>query len=175
MNPVLKRLQGKIGDGLRDLDAVQTQMRPPADPRAWSIQQIVEHLCMSYASTAEVFENRIARRSATKASPSVRQRIGQIVLVRWGYFPRGRKAPAAVCPANDVPEYSGRALTERAAGLLERLDGLADEGERLFGRGRAISHGVLGPLSIPDWRRFHLIHAEHHLKQIRAIRAAHGL
>ena len=175
MNPVLKRLEVGIGECLHDLDAAQMQLRPQADVGRWTIQQIVEHLCLTYSSTAEVFETRIARGSATKASPSVRQRLGQFTLLRCGYFPRGRKAPAAVCPACDGVAKSGIVLANGAEGLLARFDGLADEAERLFGTGRAISHGVLGPLSVADWRRFHLIHGEHHLKQVRAIRAAHGL
>ncbi len=31
---------------------------------------------------------------------------------------------------------------------------------------------VLGPLNIDQWRKFHLVHGEHHLKQIAAIRKA---
>jgi hypothetical protein len=34
---------------------------------------------------------------------------------------------------------------------------------------------VLGPLSINQWSRFQLIHGEHHVKQILAIRDAHHL
>jgi hypothetical protein len=34
---------------------------------------------------------------------------------------------------------------------------------------------ILGPLTIRQWRKFHLIHGRHHIKQIRAIRAAHHL
>jgi hypothetical protein len=30
---------------------------------------------------------------------------------------------------------------------------------------------VLGPLSMQQWRKFHLIHGRHHLKQIARIRA----
>jgi hypothetical protein len=32
---------------------------------------------------------------------------------------------------------------------------------------------VLGPLSVDQWRRFQLIHGEHHLRQIISIRKAY--
>jgi hypothetical protein len=34
---------------------------------------------------------------------------------------------------------------------------------------------VLGPLSAQQWRRFHQVHGQHHLRQIHAIRAEHGV
>jgi hypothetical protein len=30
---------------------------------------------------------------------------------------------------------------------------------------------VLGPLTIPQWRRFHLVHTQHHMKQVARLRA----
>jgi hypothetical protein len=33
----------------------------------------------------------------------------------------------------------------------------------------------LGPLGAGQWRRFHLSHGRHHIRQILAIRRAHGI
>ncbi len=44
--------------------------------------------------------------------------------------------------------------------------------EQLFGsRRRSVRHMILGPLSLAQWRRFHLVHGRHHIRQIAAIRA----
>ena len=51
-----------------------------------------------------------------------------------------------------------------------QIDELTRRGEELFGDQSAVSHSVLGPLSMQEWRRFHLIHGRHHVKQIQAIR-----
>lgn len=105
----------------------------------------------------------------------MRQRAAQWLVLGVGYFPSGVKAPVGVMPGVVEVALSGEELTERAREALERLDRLAVEAERLFGRGRSVSHGVLGPLHVMQWRRFHLVHGEHHLKQVRAIRRANGL
>jgi hypothetical protein len=55
------------------------------------------------------------------------------------------------------------------------MDKTLDEAESLFGKRRATTHPILGPLSIAEWRRFHLSHGHHHVKQIWAIRREHGV
>jgi hypothetical protein len=175
MDILLERLQREIGQSLRGLDAAQTQLRPLQGVDRWSIQQIVEHLMLTYSSTAGVFRTRLAKGTPTKARPNARQRLGQFVLLRIGYLPRGRKAPVGVTPVLGGEALSGAVLTERVAEKLGIFDELAVEAERLFGTRRAISHGVLGAIGAADWRRFHLVHGRHHVRQILAIRAMHGV
>ncbi|MGZ7099671.1 MAG: DUF1569 domain-containing protein [Candidatus Angelobacter sp.] len=33
-----------------------------------------------------------------------------------------------------------------------------------------MDHPVLGPLTAAEWRKFHLVHGLHHVKQIRSLR-----
>ena len=47
----LGELQHAIAYSLRGLDAAQTQLRPVKRKDRWSIQQIVEHLLLTYSST----------------------------------------------------------------------------------------------------------------------------
>lgn len=68
------------------------------------------------------------------------QVIGYLLVMRGGWIPRGWRAPGIV---------------------LER-ELLPARGADLF-----VKHPVLGDLTIPEWRRFHLLHCEHHAKQIR--------
>jgi len=175
MNQDLQRLQRAIAYGLRGLDSAQTQLRPSGRRERWSIQQIVEHLLLTYSSTETTIDTRLEKRSPTRAKPGPMQHIGQYTVIRLGYFPHGRKAPSMVTPAATQTPLSGEALTHSAAEHLQRLDTLFDEAEELFGAARCASHHVLGPLSIFQWRRFHLVHGEHHVRQILAIRKVHGV
>jgi hypothetical protein len=176
MNPTLLQLQREIASSLHGLDATKTQLRPPAHPAKWSIQQIVEHLLLTYSSAETAINARLAKRTPTRAQPTLRQRIFQYAVTRCGYFPTGREAPAMVTPQPTAHPLSGEDLAHATAEHLTYLDPLLAEAEALFGSAsQCASHAVLGPLSIDQWRMFQLVHGRHHLKQIAAIRHAHNL
>ena len=174
MHPVLEQLQLEFERGLEGLTPAQAQLRTEDDPGRWSVQQIVEHLLMTYDLSADTFEQRIAQGRPTQARPTLKQWLGQIVVVRLGRFPQGRKAPVRVMPGEPKEALSGVQLSGQTRERLQRFDAAAAKAEALFGQRRAITHAVLGPMSVWGWRRFHLTHGEHHLKQMAAIRSAHG-
>ncbi|HEY6412236.1 MAG TPA: hypothetical protein VIX42_01025 [Edaphobacter sp.] len=175
MDPILQQLQNEIGGSLNGLNSAQTQLVPSASSEKWSIQQIVQHLCLTYAFTETAFNARLAKGTPTGAKPTLQQHIGQYFLTTLGIFPTGRKAPERVTPPQIASPVCGSDLTHYSGEHLARIDKLFNQAEALFGRGRCISHMSLGPLSIHQWRRFHLVHGRHHIKQIRAIRVAHHL
>ena len=175
MNNDLRQLERGIAYSLEGLDSGQTQLRPSARRNRWSIQQIVEHLLLTYSATETAINARLEKGRPTQAKPKALQHFAQYTLIRLGYFPRGRKAPPAVAPTATEHPLSGRELTEAVSEHLRLLDELFNQGEELFGSARCASHMVLGPMSIPQWRRFQLIHGDHHVKQILAIRKVHGV
>jgi hypothetical protein len=176
MNPVLNQLQREIASSLRGLDSAQTQLRIPSRPGKWSIQQIIEHLLLSYSGTEMALNARLAKQSPTRAKPSLMEHIGQYTVISLGYFPTGREAPPLVTPPPTAHTLFGEELAEAASEHLRHVDTLCEEAERLFGsNNRCAGHMVLGPLSINQWRKFHLIHGEHHLRQVVAIRKAHQI
>ena len=176
MNPTLEQLQSEIASSLNGLDSTQTQLRPPSRPDKWSIQQIVEHLLLTYSSTAVAIDARLAKGTPTRAKPTLPQRVFGYAVTRYGYFPSGRQAPTMVTPEPNSQPLSGEDLALSASERLTHLDQLFAQAETLFGHAsRCASHAVLGPLKIEQWRRFQLIHGEHHLKQIAAIRKAHKI
>ena len=162
-------MKAECGGALAALDATQTQQRPKGRPAAWSIQQIIEHLLLTYASTQATMENRIAKGRATRAAATASNRCAQFVVARLGYFPKGLKAPAPVQPPDTPEPSSGPLLAERLARAVDAMDGVIVDVARVLGPGRTVSHTVLGPMRLSDWRRFHLAHARHHVKQILAI------
>lgn len=175
MHQDLLRLDTEVTKTLRGLDARATQATPTAHPDKWSIQQIVEHLLYTYRGSIPAIHARVDKHSATRAKPTFRQRVGQFFIITLGRFPRGREAPAAVSPTLPTTVQSGDELAARVSAELRKLDEVTDRGEHLFGDRRAVSHIILGPLSMQQWRRFQLVHGLHHLKQIHAIRRDHSI
>jgi hypothetical protein len=176
MNRNLEVLREELTKALSGLDERHTQLRPGGDAARWNVQQIAGHLRLTYVATVVAMDARIMKASATKAKPNLIQHVAQFTLISCGYFPRGRQAPDRVCSSNDDVPASGSALTSQIEEALATMDSRIDTAETIFGSSRrVVSHMVLGPLSMNQWRRFHLIHARHHIKQILGIRKEYGL
>lgn len=175
MNPILKQLQTSLVTSLKDLDSQQTQLRRLDKPESWSIQQISEHLALTYVLTVQSFRSRIAKASPTQATPTLKQLLFQLTVTTFGYFPTGRTSPELVTPPPPTTLLSGEEISGRMHQDLTALDEVFHQAGLLFGNRRVTSHHVLGPIKIKQWQQFHLIHGEHHVKQILTIRRAHHL
>ena len=168
MDP-LTTLKHELQGALHGLDTSQTQLRKPGVPEAWTVQQIAEHLRLSYASTRGVMETRIAKGVPTRTPVTPLGRVAQFAITRCGYFPRKRQAPAIVMPGKLTP-LDGDSVYQTVAADVDAMAKAIDEVERLLGSGRTVNHAVLGPMSAAQWRRFHLVHGRHHVRQIWRIR-----
>ncbi len=175
MHDDLRKLDTEVTIALRGIDSRNTQATPFAHRDKWSIQQIVEHLLSTYRGSIPAIEARVEKKSATRAKPNLRQRLAQFRIIKLGLFPNGRTAPAAVSPSLPTTVQSGDELAARVSAELKKLDDVTARGEHLFGDRRAVAHIILGMLSMDQWRRFHLIHGRHHLKQIRNIRRDYSI
>jgi hypothetical protein len=87
MHENLKRLDAELAVILVGLDARRAQLTPLANPNKWNIQEIVEHLLLSYRSTIGVVQVRLDKGTPTQAKPSLQQRVGQFGLISLGRFP----------------------------------------------------------------------------------------
>jgi len=136
-----------------------------APPGKWCPAQIVQHLALGIEYSARTFESRRARAPMRRRRRSPKELIGYWLVLRVGWIPGGWRAPAATRPGGQ-PE---RTAVERQ---------FREAVERLFVLERALlparradlfaKHPVLGDLTLPEWRRFHILHCAHHAKQIRA-------
>ena len=129
----------------------------------WSVAQVLEHLDLTYTKSAAGLVRRIQKGPMPARSRTMWQIFARFVVVRLGHFPTGRRAPESVLP-------QGRPFSEIAP-VLERhlveLDERLSEAERLFGdKVPILDHPIIGPFSVSDWRRFHLVHTRHHVKQL---------
>ena len=170
MHPTLKCLEAELTGSLTGLSPAELGATADGEPGKWCIHQIVCHLLLSYQTTIDVFEARIAKGTPTRTKPTLWQRLGQIYIIKLGRFPQGRKAPAAVDPSGPFPLCSVEDLIDRIQMELARFDAVADRAAELFGNFPAITHIVLGPMPVDSWRTFHLIHGRHHIDQILALR-----
>lgn len=175
MNTLFLQLEQTLTGPLQSLDAQQTQLHPIAHSDKWTIQQITEHLLLTYRSTCGAVESRLDKGHPTAARSTVKQRLAQFTLITCGFFPEGRPSPAMVTPEPTIEPLTGPQFLEQLHQALTAMDTVFDQAQATFGNQPAISHQILGPLSVRQWRRFHLVHARHHAKQIAAIRRAHGL
>jgi len=56
---------------------------------------------------------------------------------------------------------------------IAEMDAVIASCERKFGsRRKLLDHPVLGPLTAAQWRKFHLVHGLHHVKQLRHLKRA---
>jgi hypothetical protein len=83
-----------------------------------------------------------------------------------GYFPGGRTSPATAAPRGLPQEQVVSDIPVQIA----KMDSTIARAERQYGSAIAVlDHPILGPLSVKQWRKFHLVHGRHHLRQIREL------
>lgn len=133
----------------------------------WSPVEIVEHLQRAYSGTAKGFERCLDKNTPLATRRTMTQALQVLAVINLGYFPEGRKAPKHILPTGTIPLP---ALLEGVKRDLGWLDDAAVRIRRVFGGVRVLDHPILGPFTVDQWLRFHLIHTRHHEKQILARR-----
>jgi len=129
----------------------------------WSTAEILEHLNLTYIGTVKGLGRCIASGQTTASLDRSSKRLQRITVTKLGYFPNGRKSPDRVLPRGLPAEQVKAEILEN----VDRMNALIDECEARFGKRKPIAdHPVLGPLTAPEWRKFHLVHGRHHVKQI---------
>jgi hypothetical protein len=132
----------------------------------WDTTAILEHLALTYGSTARVMEKCMREGRPLATSANVSHRAAQFVVLALNFIPTGRKAPKQVVPAGMAPNE----VRELIFGNLEKMDlALAQCEQRFGGKVNIADHPVLGPIPISGWRKFHILHTRHHMKQIEAL------
>ena len=133
----------------------------------WCAAEILDHLNLTYKGTAKNLERCLASGQPIASSDRSSKRWQRLFLTRLGLFPRGRKSPERVRPRELPPEQVKTETFES----LRRMDKVIGECEARFGSTNPIAdHPILGPLTVKEWRGFHLTHGMHHVKQIRRLR-----
>lgn len=81
----------------------------------------------------------------------------------------GVQAPAVARPRGLPPE---KVRTEILA-TIQQMDEIITRCEAMIGSHvKLLDHPILGPLTAVQWKKLHLVHGLHHVKQIRRLRQA---
>jgi hypothetical protein len=130
----------------------------------WSPGQIVHHLAVGIDLSGRAFASRVGKPPMRRRARTPAQLLAHLLILGFGYFPPGRRAPETTLPA----QRPDRAATER---LLREGVARFVELSRTLLPARAhdlfVKHPVMGDLTLEEWMRFHRRHAAHHLRQIR--------
>ena len=134
-------------------------------PGAWCPGQIVDHIATAIENSAKGFASRVDKPPMQRRPRAVPQVVAQFIVFRIGVFPVRRRAPESALP-KDRPE---RAATERrlhvAVAAFQELERtlLPRRAHDLF-----VKHPVFGDLTLGEFMTFHIRHAEHHARQVKA-------
>jgi hypothetical protein len=164
MDSRLEKLQENLESAVEGMSSEQLSWHLPGK---WCAAEVLEHLYLAYAGTITGFERvmRKGRPLATRAS--MRQRVVTFVVVGLGHMSAGREAPAVARPKGLPVEQVRNEMAEKIAAM----DAIIAQCEARFGRGvKLLDHPILGPLNAAQWRKLHVVHGHHHLKQLLRLR-----
>jgi hypothetical protein len=165
--PAFRDLAAELGL----FDATSANVHPWGRPHCWSVHQIAEHLVLSMDCTRTTLEERLAKgRPGRNSRRSRTEWALQLMILSVGHMPKGVGAQEATTPKANLPTTGMRELTERVAAAIESLDAKLDECRQRFGMERVGRHFLLGPLRVDQWRRYHVLHLQHHLTQMCDLR-----
>ena len=168
MDSTLQRVQDAIEAATRGMTAEQLVQHPEGK---WSAAGILEHLSITFGGTARLMRKCMEGGKPLGSAPTLTQRFATLLVTGWGYFPTGRPAPEFARPQG----LSGEAALQTIRENLASMDQALAECEQRFGAQVKIAdHVVLGPLTVPQWRRFHWVHTRHHMKQIETLKGLKG-
>ena len=163
MDAKLEKLRGAIADAVAGMSEEEWNRHPDGK---WCAAEVLEHLYLTYTGTVKGFE-RMLQKGPAVTPATLRQRVAKLVVLGFSHMPEGRKAPAMATPKG-LPREKVRAEIGAKIGEMDEVISRC-EGQIGVGK-KVLDHVILGPLTAAQWRKFHLVHGLHHVKQIRALR-----
>jgi len=165
MHSVIQELHDAVASAYAGLTPQQLERRLEGK---WCIAEVLEHLYLTYKGTTRGLERCLEQGKPMARVPTLQDRVKATVVTGLGYMPSGREAPKHATPrgmkVHEVMDSIGQALAAMDAAITRT--------EETFGERTCIlDHPFLGPLTARQWRKFHLVHGRHHVKQIRHLRA----
>ena len=169
MDSHLEKLKESLEAAVEGLSSEQLNWHAPGK---WCAAEVLEHLYLSYTGTINGFERVMKAGKPLATRASVKHRVQSLVITGFGYMPTGRKAPAVAEPKGVPVEKVRRDLGAKMAAM----DAIIAQCEARFGgRVLLLDHPILGPLSATQWRKLHVVHGRHHLKQLLRLRERAGV
>jgi hypothetical protein len=173
MHAVFESVVRRFSRELDGLDLDISQKHPLDKTYLWGIQEIIEHLVLSYRVNAQDLEARLlkGRVSRRQRRTSV-QCVLQLMVLSFGHIPQGVPAMEETTPIpGSMPAMNGDDLLALLRKELGALDDVLNRCRRQYGIERVAAHPILGPMRVDQWRRFHVVHMLHHLEQLLRVKS----
>jgi hypothetical protein len=160
----LNELKESLQTAVEGMSSEQLSWHPPGK---WCAAELLEHLYLTYTGTIKGFERVLGKGKPLASRASVAQRALTFVVMGLGRMPAGRKAPAIVMPKGLPAEE----VRNEIGAKIVAMDAIIGQCEARFGRRvPLLDHPILGPLNATQWRKLHVVHGQHHLKQLLRLR-----
>jgi len=168
MHPISTQIRDAVANSIDGLTESEMRRHPEGK---WDTAAILEHLALTYGSTARVMQKCLREQRPLATSATLKHRVARGLVLKLSYIPSGRQAPKQVVPAG----IGAKEARELIFANLEKMDEALAQCEQCFGsKVKIADHPVLGPIRISGWRKFHLLHTRHHMKQIEALTRVTG-
>jgi hypothetical protein len=160
----LDKLKENLESAVEGMSSEQWIRHPPGK---WCAAEVLEHLYLTYTETINGFERVMKRGKPLVSRASMAHHVMILVVVGLGHMPAGRKAPAFIQPKGLPAEQ----VRNEIGAKIVAMDAIIAECEARFGPWvHLLDHPFLGPLTATQWRKLHLVHGRHHLKQLLRLR-----
>jgi hypothetical protein len=168
VGPHLEKLQREIASTISEFasDGTPGELWTKHAPGKWCAAEVLEHLYLTYTGTIKGFERVLEAGKPSVTPPTFKQRVGRVVVIGFGYLPSGREAPKMARPRGLPTEKVRAEILPKIA----EMDAFLSRCEEKLGRGKLLDHPIMGPLTVAEWKKFHLVHGLHHVKQLRKLR-----
>jgi Protein of unknown function (DUF1569) len=164
MDSRLEKLKENLESAVEGMSSEQLGWHLPGK---WCAAEVLEHLYLTYTGTIAGFDRVMTKGKPLATRASVAQRALTFVVVGLGRMPAGRKAPAMVAPKG-LPSEKVRS---EIGAKMAAMDAIIAQCEARFGgQLKVLDHPILGPLSATQFRKLHVVHGQHHLKQLLRLR-----
>jgi hypothetical protein len=164
MDFYLQRLHDALSSAIHDVTGDSLTRHPDGK---WSTAEILEHLYLTYTGTIKGFEKCLETGKPIARNPSLKDRVRVMVVIGLSHMPEGRTAPKAAVPRG-IPAET---IVAEIGPKIAAMDEIISRCENSYGkRTRLVDHPILGPLTGQQWRKFHWVHGQHHVKQILKLR-----
>jgi hypothetical protein len=164
MDSRMEELKKTLESAVEGMSSEQLSWHPEGK---WCAAEVLEHLYLTYTGTIKGFEKVIESGKPLATRSSLTHRLRTLVVVGLGRLPEGRTAPANTRPKGLVAET----VRNEVGTKIAAMDAIIAQCEDRFGRGvKLLDHPILGPLTATQWRKFHLVHGQHHQKQLFRLR-----
>ena len=166
MHPVLKVELHRLADTVRGLSLEEAQVHPLPGIGRWSAQEIVEHLILSYKFTSEEVKKRLDKGQSPRRRRGILEIFLRLQTLGLGNMTTGVPSMLRLKPKAYTP-CAGPELAERFLAAGEEMDAVLAEARRKFGIQACGEHPMYGVLRVDEWRRYHAVHARHHMGQLK--------